>query len=749
MAVQEAVPNTPVDPAAPVDPTAVRTAPGRVKVPTLLQQSQVECGAASLGMVLAHFGRWETLESLRAACGVSRDGASAVDIMTAAESYGLTVGGHRGTVSDLDGLAVPAVIWVRRSHFVVLEGAHGGRYYLNDPARGRYSVDADEFTDMYSGAAITFATTPAFTKGGHPYRATPALWRRLRNSKRGVQFAMFSGILAMLLGLVLAPVSQLFINGVLGESNKALLASLVVILLVIGLIRGGLTLLEFGVIARLQAKLTLVGTGTFVDRLIRLPLAFYMERSVGDLSQRVGYNATVASLLATQMASAGIALFGAIGYALLLLYYNWLIGLVVLVLSLLNVVVLRLVMNQRTRTQGRVIRRQNQLRGTTTSSIQGIETVKSTGMEDDVFKTLTGQQADYISASAELVPSSALLSSVPVLLFALTNAAILVLGGWLTMVGDFTLGGLLAVSALAASLNSPIQTLMSTGSQLQVVTSSLQALDDVMANPAGRRFTRATMHSEDPLPDFTGHIRLESISFAYGDKAPVIIDDLTLDLTPGKRVALVGGSGAGKTTIANIAAGLLHPRSGRVLYDGKPMEDYPIGALERYISKVDQSIVLFEGTVRENVSLWDPTMPTANVERALADAQVLPDVLARDRGVDCFVAENGRNFSGGQCQRIEIARALALDPRVIVLDEATSALDDITEKLVDEALRRRGLSCIIVAHRLSTIRDADEIIVLGRGGKLLQRGTHDQLMALDGAYRQMVLDAGEGGDVGT
>jgi len=732
-----------------VTEVSVTSTPNRVKVPTLLQQAQVECGAASLGMILAHFGRWETLENLRHACGVTRDGANAVAIMQAAEDYGLEPEGRRGTVDDLDGISVPAIVWVRRSHFIVLEGAHGGTFHVNDPAKGRYQLTTEEFMELYSGGVLTFSKTPDFTPGGHAYRATPSLWKRLRNSKRGVEFTFFAGILAMLLGLVLAPVSQLFINGVLGNERKSLLAALASILLIIGLFRGGLTLLQYSVIARLQAKFSLVGTSSFVERLMRLPLGFYQERSIGDLSQRSGYNSAVSSLLATQMATAGIALIAAIGYAALLIYYSLVIGLIVLILSMLNVLVLKLVMGKRTRTQGRVISQQNKLRGTTTASIQGIETIKSTGMEDDVFKTLTGQQAEYISAGSSLVPSSALLSATPVLLSALTQASILVIGGWLTISGDLTIGAILAIAALAASLNSPIQTLMSTGSQLQVITSSLQALDDVLANPVDDRFARRVMDPNEPLPDYSGHILLDGVSFGYGEKAPLVIENLTLELTPGKRVALVGGSGSGKTTIANLAAGLYLPSSGQVLYDGKPLTDYPIGVLERYISKVDQSIVLFEGTVRDNVTLWDPTIPTDQVERALADAQILTDVLARDQGIDCFVSENGRNFSGGQCQRIEIARALALDPRVIVLDEATSALDDITEKLVDEALRRRGVSCIIVAHRLSTIRDADEIIVLGSGGILLERGTHDELLAAGGPYHQMILEAGEGGDVGS
>lgn len=726
----------------------ISSAPHRVKVPTVLQQAAVECGAASLGMVLASMGRWEQLSTLREQCGVNRDGASAVQIVTAASQFGLDYEARRGSATELDGIVVPAVIWWHRSHFMVLEGFHGGTFYVNDPARGRYSINADDFVAGYSGAAISFIKTPEFKSGGSKFRVTPALTRRLKNSKIGVNFAIFAGILAMLLGLVTAPVSALFIDQVLGQGVQQLLAPLIVILLSIGIFRAGLTILEYGVISRLQTKLTLVGNAGFISTLMRMPMIFFLERSIGDLSQRLGYNANVASLLASQMASAGIALLGALGYAALLLYYNVWIGLVVIGLSLLNVLVLRLVMNKRTAIQGRVVRRQNQLRGTTTQSIQGIETVKATGMEDDVFKSLTGQQADYVSASAALVPSSSLLVAVPVFLFSLTNASILVLGGYFTIIGSFTIGGLLAVQALALNLNSPIQTLMATGSQFQVITSSLNSLDDVLANDESVRFDRPSIGVGDSFTQLSGRITLKDVSFGYGEKAPLVLDDLSLELAPGKRVALVGGSGAGKTTIGNLASGLYQPRTGQVLYDGKPMSDYPIGVIEKSLSKVDQSIVLFEGTLRQNVSLWDSTVPEADIRRALADAQVLDDILAREGGIDCAIEENGRNFSGGQCQRIEIARALVLNPRAIILDEATSALDDITEMKVDDALRRRGIACLIIAHRLATIRDADEIIVLGRGGTVLERGTSDSLLALNGTYAAMVNAAGEGGNVG-
>lgn len=720
----------------------------RTKVPTILQQAAVECGAASLAMVLAHYGKWVPLDKLRQDCGVSRDGSTALNIAKAAQAHGLAYTARRGGPGALADMPTPAVIWWQRCHFMVLEGAKDGIFYVNDPARGRYALTYEDFESGYSQVALSMTATPEFHPEGQRYRPWGALWRRLRTSRGGVTFAVVAGVLAMLLGLAIAPLSQLLVNNVLAVNNESLLPQLIVALLVVGLYRGGLELLEFGAISRLQMKLTLVGTSSFTERLLRLPLMFYLERSVGDLSQRVSLNGQVASLLANQMAAAGIAMIGALGYVFLLLYYNIWIGLVVLILALLNIVALRAVTEKRTTLQSRVIKRQNELRGTTASTIQGIETIKSTGMEGESFTTLTGYQAQYVSAQAQLVPSSVLLTALPTLLNSLTAAAILVLGGLFIIQGSLTIGALLAIQALAINLAAPIQTLMATGSQVQVVTANLQSLDDVLTNPEAPRYDRPVLGPDEKMPDLSGRVTFDGVSFGYSRLAEPLIKDFHLDIEPGRRVALVGVSGSGKTTIANLAAGLFEAWDGQVLYDGKPMSAYPQGVLERTLAKVDQGVVLFEGTVRENLTLWDATIDESHVIRALEDAQILRDVLAREGGLDAAVLENGRNFSGGQAQRLEIARALVLNPRMIILDEATSALDEITEQKVDEALRRRGIACLIVAHRLSTIRDADEIVVLGRGGVVLERGSHDALLALEGTYAQMVRDAGEGGHVG-
>lgn len=736
--------STPTTTAA-VSPMQVVTKPKRAPVPTINQMSEVECSAASLGMVLAHHGKWVALSDLRTTLGISRDGATALDIVKGAEKYGLKAAGAVGGFDKLQGVEVPAIIWIRRSHFVVLEGAHDGRFYINDPGSGRYQFTAEQMEEQFSNAVLWFSPGPDFKRTGHQFRVVPALGAWMRHSLRGTAFALITGLLVMVLGLALPPLSELIVNDYFTLGNDNIVPTIVAALIAIGLLRSGLAIMQFGVLTRLQVKFSLVGSAKFLDHLLRMPLLFYMQRAAGDLSQRVTYNVGVAQLLATQLASAGIAIVGLVGFVILLFYYQWLIALLVVLLSLINVAILQIVLSRRRSAQSLVTHAQNDLRGTTVSAVRSIETIKSTGTEDDIFTSLSGQQSRYISAESRLVNATAVIGSAPTTLFALSSATILILGGALVIAGDFTFGALLAMQTIAININSPIQTLMSTGSQLQVITANLQSLDDVLKVDEDPQLSAAGNTQPDKP---AGHLELKNVTFGYSATRAPVINDLSLELKPGARVALVGVSGAGKSTIGNLAAGLLRPWSGDVLVDGKSITDYQEGTLSGVLAKVDQTIVLFEGTVKQNVTLWNDAIPDEYVIAALQGAQILPDVLARTGGINAHVSEDGRNFSGGQCQRLEIARALATQPRVMILDEATSALDTTSEALVDDALRASGLTCLIIAHRLSTIRDSDEIVVLGRGGEVLERGTHQNLLAAKGEYFKLVAEAGDGGNVG-
>lgn len=727
----------------------------RFKVPTVLQIEAIECGAASFGMVLAGFGRWESLRTLRSACQVSRDGTSLATVMEAAETYGLTPQGHRGTTADLAGLPMPAIIWWQRDHYVVLEGAHKGTFHVNDPARGRMTYTQEYFSRNYSGAAVTFERTPEFTKGGRPFRSLPSLLRRLPGVGDGVLLAFLAGLLALLPGLLIAPASSLFVNGVLGEGVREFLPFLIGTLALVALLRVGLTLLEYRALARVQEKLASRSTVEFLVQLLRLPMPFFGTRNIGDLVQRVGYNSTIAQLLASQVAGAIISMVAIIAYAALMFFYSWSLALIVLALAACNVAVLRAVVRRRTVGQGLVMVDQGHLQATTVSSLQSIETIKAGGLEPEVFAKWTDQQTRMVSSEASFVTPTAVVSAVPVVLTMLTSTAILVVGALEVINGSLSLGGLLAFQALAAGVSAPITMLVGAASQVQTITVDLQRLDDALENPLDPRFApteAAGDHAQvvaGRTRPLTGAVTFTEVMFGYSEGDLPLIADFTLDLKPGHRVALVGASGSGKTTIGNLAAGLLTPWSGTITYDGRQVSEIDPRILSTQMAKVDQTIMLFAGSVRDNITLWDPTIDDATVTRALADAQILDEVLARPGGLDGPVIEGGLNFSGGERQRLEIARALVRSPNFLILDEATSALDTTTEVAVDNSLRARGCTCMIIAHRLSTIRDADEIIMLARGGLVVERGTHDELIAAGGAYAELVASAGSGGDVGS
>ena len=716
------------------------TSAERVKVPTVLQLSAVECGAACLGMILAKWGRWVPLTTLREETGVSRDGARLSNVVTVAQSYGLETAAKRVGLRGLAKMDMPTICWWRQEHYVVLEGIRKDRFYVNDPAIGRVVYGRDEFKENFSNIAVSFSPTAEFTRGGRKFRPWPALKERLSAFRPGVAFSVIAGILATLTGVILAPLSQLFINQGLIGGDQQILVGLAVAFAIVGLIRGGLGLLEDAVVARIQAGVTLQGEAGYLDRLLRMPMMFYLQRHIGDLAQRVSYIGQVATLLGQQIASAGVSLIAAVAFAVLLIFYQPLVGILVIGFSLLSVASLRVLTRKRMVIQQQVMQRQNDLAGKSLGAFADVETIKASGREQETFAGLAGDYGKFSAARDRLSSSSALLVAVPVVIAALSTASVLIVGGYFVLSGALTLGALFAMLALATNLNAPLSAFMAAGDRISVVGTNLQALDDVLEEPVDDLFSGQRDDLVIDVDDVAGDLELRAVTFGYSRQQPPLLEDFSLVLRPGQRVALVGGSGSGKSTIANIATGLLHPWVGEVLLDQRPLLAYRAGIREQAIAKVDQSVVLFVGTIRQNVTLFDDSIPDEAVMTALADAEILEDVLARDGGLDAVVEENGRNFSGGQRQRLEIARALVREPRVVILDEATSALDEITEKRVDAALRRRGVTCLIVAHRLSTVRDADRIVVLGPGGELLEAGTHEELVGLGGRYQALISD---------
>jgi NHLM bacteriocin system ABC transporter peptidase/ATP-binding protein len=709
-----------------------------VRTPTVLQMEAVECGAAALAIILAHHRRIVPLEELRQACGVSRDGSKATNLLRAARAYGLEAKGYRLDVEKMGELRLPAILFWNFNHFLVLEGFGPRKVYLNDPAEGPRTVSWEDFDQAYTGVALAFQPTAEFRPGGSRPGLLRALLRRLGGSREAVAFLLLASLALVLPGMVVPTFTQVFIDKVVVGRLEGWLRPLLVGMAVTALLRGGLALVQTRLLNRLKLKLTVTTSSTFFWHLLRLPVSFYTQRYSGEISARVGNNARVADMLCSRLAGTALNALLAALFLLVMASYDPGLALVAIAAALLLAGGAVLVNRHRADGSRRLLQDQGKAGGVLMSGLANIETLKASGGESDLFSHWAGHQAKYLNARQQTSQVTMAFLALPPLVTALANAAVLALGAARVIHGALTVGQLVAFQALMASFLAPVNSLAAMAGEIQEMHGIMERLDDVSGNAVDPRAAGDPAPDGDP-PALAGHLELRGLDFGYSVLEKPLIQDFRLALKPGARVAIVGPTGCGKSTIAKLVTGLYAPWAGEIRLDGRPLGAWPRAALAYSVAMVDQDVSLFDGTIRENLTLWDPTVPEAAILRACQDACIHEDISARQGGYDCRVEEGGRNFSGGQRQRMEIARALVRDPRVLVLDEATSAVDSATEHRIDQNLRRRGCTCIIIAHRLSTIRDADEIIVLEKG-KVVQRGTHAQLMAADGLY---ALLAGE------
>jgi ABC-type bacteriocin/lantibiotic exporter with double-glycine peptidase domain len=586
----------------------------------------VECGAASLGIILGYFGKWVKLEELRVACGVSRDGSKASNVLKAARSYGLEAKGYQIEAEKLRDFETPFVVFWNFHHFLVVEGFSGDKVHLNDPGTGPRVVSYQDFDNSYTGVALTFTPGPEFTPGGDRPSSLGGLSSRLRGGAPALTLVMLASLLLVIPGLIAPAFNRIFIDRVLTAGFTEWIWPLIAFMVGTGVAAVALTRIQQRYLLRLETRMAVESSEGFLRHVLRLPVDFFSQRQPADVSSRVQANDKVAQLLSRDLATSVIAAILVIFYAVFMFTYDVTLTLISVGLVIANIVILRVVARTRVDATRRLRQDKGRLTGTTYNGLQMIETLKATGTENDFFARWSGFQTKVSNGQQQLGVSNQILDVVPTLL---------------------------------------------------------------------------------------------------------------VSLSPGQRVALVGGSGSGKSTIAKVLSGLNEPWSGDVLFDGRPSKDYARSVVAASVSVVDQEIFLFEGTVRDNLTLWDESIPDETLHQALRDACIYDDIMAKPGGLDHVIREAGRDLSGGQRQRLEIARALAGNPRVLILDEATSALDTETEQIIDDNLRRRGCTCVIVAHRLSTIRDADEIVVL-EFGRVVERGTHDQLKAAGGTYANLI-----------
>lgn len=710
----------------------------RQRTPTLIQMEAVECGAAALGIILAHYGRIVPLAELRITCGVSRDGSKAANILAAAQQYGLTAKGFK--IAELEGLQdidLPCIAFWNFNHFVVVEGLSKTQVYINDPATGPRTVDLETFDNAFTGVVLTFNPEPTFQKGGMKPNLRRSIWQRLEASRGVLIYCILAGFLLVIPNLLAPVFTQVFIDEVLVAHRQDWLRPLVLGMILMAVLEGILTLTQLKFLRQMNVKMSMSMSSQFIWHLLRLPVSFYDQRYAGEISSRIHLNDRLAQVLSGELATTVISAVMVVFYAIVMAQYNLTLCAIGIVAVALNLVALQLVSRWRMDANMSLIQEQGKVSGVAISGLQSMETLKASGLEADFFARWSGQYAKAINAQQQMGLTDRLLDLVPTLLSALTSLSVIVIGGWYVMQGKMSIGMLVAFQSLMQSLMAPADRLVDLGSQLQMLAGDVNRLDDVLQNPIDPEVrSDAARSAAMPLTPLDGSLELRNITFGYSRVAPPTIADFNLQLQPGQRIALVGGSGSGKSTIAKLVAGLYTPWQGEVLLAGQCRDTLSRSALVQSIAFVSQDILLFSGTVRENLSLWDTTIPTDRLMKALADTALI-DTVRSLGGLDAQILEGGSNLSGGQRQRLEIARALVNNPSILILDEATSALDPETEQIVDRQIRQRHCTCLIVAHRLSTIRDCDEIVVLEQG-KIVQRGTHDRLKAEPGAYLNLI-----------
>ena len=712
---------------------------GTAKVPVIMQMEALECGAAALTMILAYYNKWVPLEQVRKDCDVSRDGSNARNMAVAARNYGLKAAAYRCDPEVLrqEG-TFPCILHWDFNHFVVLNGFKGRYAYINDPARGFLKITREEFNSSFTGVCLVFEPGENFEPGGKKKNTIAFARSRLRGAKAAVVFVMLTTLIGALFGIINPVMKKVFMDRLLTGENPQWLNSFIILLIALALLEIAVMWANAIYSLKLNGKMAAIGSTSYMWKVLSLPMDFFSQRMAGDILERRSTNLSIASTLVNTFAPLLMNTAMMVLYFILMIRQSLILTAIGLGVILINCYMSHIISKKRVNITRVMQRDSAKLAATRVSGIELIETIKASGAEKGFFRKWSGYQASVNAQSVKIPNQNTILGLLPSFLAMLADSAVMVVGVWLVMDGEFTLGALTMFQGFLGEFMSPAMTMINAGQVIQEMRTDMERVEDVMQYPSDPNVIRPEK-KEGRMRKLRGNVELKDITFGYSSLDEPLIRGFSMDIKRGTRVAFVGASGCGKSTLSKLITGLYEPWEGEILFDGKNREEYDRSVMSGSIAVVDQDITLFEGTIADNIKMWDESILDYEVILAAKDAQIHEDIMDRDGGYDCKITAEGRDLSGGQKQRLEIARVLAQDPSIIILDEATSALDAATEKEVVEAIKGRGLTCIVIAHRLSTIRDCDEIVVLDKG-QAVERGTHDELMELGGAYAELVTN---------
>ena len=713
---------------------------GVAKVPVIMQMEALECGAACLTMILAYYSKWIPLEKVRVDCGVSRDGSNAGNVLRAARHYGLNADGYKVEPQVLmEQAKFPCIIHWNFNHFVVLDGFRNGKAVLNDPARGKVEVPIKEFDESFTGVCLMFSPGENFEPSEKPKSVLSFAAKRLKGAEGAVIFCIVTTVIASLFEVIQPAFYQVFIDRLLTKKNPEWVMPFLIILSVFTGLQILVAWINVVYSLRINGKLAIVGNSSFMWKILRMPMEFFSQRMAGDIQSRQTSNAELASNLVNSFAPLALQTGMMIFYLAVMVRMSIPMTIVGLISVLINAGFSRYISEQRINISRVMVRDSGKLTGTTVAGIEMIESIKASGSENGFFERWAGYQASVARQDVRFSSTDEYLGILPEIVSGITDTMVLCMGIGLAMRGEFSPGMISAFGIYMKQFLSPANNLIATGQQLQEIRTEMERIEDVMEyreDDIGLK----ELPADSPDVSFaklSGKVEMRDVTFGYSPLGKPLIKDFNMSLEPGKSIAFVGASGSGKSTLAKLLSGLYKPWSGEILFDGKPFAEIDKTVFRGSLAVVDQEITLFEDTIANNIKMWDTTIESYEMILAARDAQIHDKIMEREGGYEYKISENGTDFSGGERQRLEIARVLAQDPTIVIMDEATSALDARTEFNVVKSIRDRGVTTIVIAHRLSTIRDCDEIVVMDHG-MVAERGTHEELLRLGGLYTQLV-----------